>query len=346
MLGASIQQPVQLLEAPRAPPQHLPERLPQRPDRTLHLPLVRTLPGPARIHAETAHPRIRLVGPVQHRGRPRSSRYRRLRVVDPNPQRNPLIPPEQLVMPGVPRRLRLVLARPTELRPAIRQRPQEQPQLRPTGPDRNPLLEPVVLRLDSRWRLHPTNRTHPRHPVLAPQITHHRLVTPRIPVIPNQRLVNQANLARPTLPKKPPVSQTLLDRLHHLPIPVQRRRLTRSTIQSLSRPQALQPIPNRSLRHPQILRQTPHRRPPLTHPARHPNLVHRQLHAPVLPAHQWCPPTSCPPPLAPIPVRKSGCLPTATLRPSPTTCAIRHPSRKARNATARSVALLPPGQPA
>ena len=185
-------------------------------------------------------------------------------------------------MPGVPRQLRLVLARPTELRPAIRQRPQEQPQLRPTRPDRNPLLKPVVLRLHPRRRLHPTDRPHPRRPVLLPHMTHHRLITAPIPVIPNQRLVNQANLARPTLPKKPPVSQTLLDRLHHLPIPVQRRRLTRSTIQSLSRPQALQPIPNRSLRHPQILRQTHYRRPPLTHPARHPNLVHRQLHAPVL----------------------------------------------------------------
>ena len=94
-----------------------------------------------------------------------------------------------------------------------------------------------------RWRLHPTNRTHPRRPVLAPQITHHRLVTPRIPVIPNQRLVNQANLARPTLPKKPPVSQTLLDRLHHLPIPVQRRRLTRA------RPSSLSPAPRRFSRY-------------------------------------------------------------------------------------------------
>ena len=117
-------------------------------------------------------------------------------------------------MPGVPRQLRLVLARPAELRPAIRQLPQQQRQLRPLRPDRNPILEPVVLRLDPRRRLHPTDRPQPRLPVLPPHMTHHRLVTPRIPVIPNQRLVNQTNLARRTLPQKPPVAQSLLDRLH------------------------------------------------------------------------------------------------------------------------------------
>ena len=279
VLGLHVQQPAQLLDAPRTPPQNLPERLAQRPDRTLHLPFVRPLPRPAGVHPETTHPRIRRIRPVQHRRRARSSRYPRLQVVDPNPQRNAPIPPEQHVMPRVPRQLRLVLARPAELRPAIRQRPQQQRQLRPLRPDRNPILEPVVLRLNPRRRLHPTDRSQPRLPVLPPHMTHHRLVTPRIPVIPNQRLVNQTNLARQTLPKKTSVSQTLLDHLHDLLIPIHRRRLSRSTIQPAALPQALQPIPNRTLRNPQILRQPPHRRPPLTHPARHQNLVLRQLHA-------------------------------------------------------------------
>ena len=280
VLGARIQQPAELLEVPGPPPQHLTERLPQDPHRTLHLPLVRSLPRPAGIHPETAHPRIRLVGRVQHRRRPRPPRYRRLRVVDPNPQRNPLIPPEQLVVPGVPRQLRLLLARPAEPRPAIRQRPQQQPQLHPARPDRNPLLEPVVLRLNPRRRLHPANRPHPWPPVLPPQIPHHRLVTPPIPVIPNQHLVDQANLARPALPGEPPVPQPLLDRPHRLLIPVQRRRLPCSTIRPADLLGALQSIAKRTLRHSQVLRQPAHRRPAITHPDRYPNLVLRQLHAP------------------------------------------------------------------
>ena len=185
-------------------------------------------------------------------------------------------------MPRVPRQLRLVLTRPAELRPAIRQRPQQQPQVHPTDPDRDPLLEPVVLRLDPRRRLHPTDRPHPRQPVLPTQMPHQRLVAPRIPVVPNQNLVDQANLARPTLPIEPPVSQPLLDRLHRLLIPIQRRRLTRPTIPHALLLQLLQPIPKRPLGHPQLLRQAPQRRPPLTHPDHHPNLFPRQLHAPDL----------------------------------------------------------------
>ena len=111
-----VQQPAQFLNLP-APRRRTPQSPAASAARS-------TFPLSGCVHPES-HTRIR---PVQHRRRPRSTRYRRLRVVDPNPQRNALIPLEQRVMPRVPRQLRLVLARPAELRPAIRQRPQQQRQ--------------------------------------------------------------------------------------------------------------------------------------------------------------------------------------------------------------------------
>ena len=315
---------------PAPAPQNLPERLPKRPHRTLHLPLVRSLPRPARIHPETTHPRIRRIRPVQHRRRARSARYRRLRVVDPNPQRNAPIPLEQRVMPRVPRQLRLVLARPAELRPAIRQRPQQQRQLRPLRPDRNPILEPVVLRLDPRRRLHPTDRSQPRLPVLPPHMTHHRLVAPLIPVSPEPapRKSDEPGMAAdppqedarlPDAPGSPPPpphthpepSPAALDHPNALPHP------TASADTEPHPPSPPDPSPASATTPPAHASCPPPVPRPLSTSCARP------------PAHEWCPPSASLPVLAPITLRKSRCLPTATLRLSPTAC--RAAGRRERN---------------
>ena len=66
-------------------------------------------------------------------------------------------------------------------------------------PQRNPQLEPVVLRLDPRSGLHPPVRPLPRNPIPPPQVPNHRPVSPPVSVVPAPHLVDLPNLCRTTL---------------------------------------------------------------------------------------------------------------------------------------------------
>ena len=116
--------------------------------------------------------------------------------------------------------LALILAHPAELRPAMRQRADRRLDPPLASLQRYPHLEPVVLRLHPRGRLHTPERPEPRLPVLAFQVPYHRLVAALVAVVPNQDLIDLTDLGRATLTRQPAVLQSHLDRLDDIRVAI------------------------------------------------------------------------------------------------------------------------------
>ena len=313
----AVQKRLELLQRSCPPPEDLREGPSKCPHRALRLPLVRALPGPARIDLEAQGPRKDLVRPVEHGVTSGSRRHPRLEIVDPGPERHASVALEQCQVTRVPRQLALVPAHPAEPCPTVRQGPHQR--LDPTSlrPDRGPHLEPVMLGLDPRRGLHPPQRPELRLPIPTIQVADHRSVAPRIAMVSHQNPVDLLRLARPSLPRQPPISQTLLDRQHRRLISVQRRRLHRPPIRLRLGPH-LQPVPEGAFRYLELLCQLSDRCPSILHRSRHHHLLLGQLHA-LAPGRETLP-GGDPPPRLPsrTQVRKTGCPQSSNLGVSPT----------------------------
>ncbi len=123
-----------------------------------------------------------------------------------NQQRRASVASKSLKMPRVRRRLTLILAHPAELRPAMRQRADQRLDAPLPSPKRHPHLAPLTVGLHARGRLPTPERPRPRPPVLAPQVTRHRLAVVPVPVVSDQELVDLSGLSWPT-PRVPPTSR-------------------------------------------------------------------------------------------------------------------------------------------
>ena len=114
-------------------------------------------------------------------------------------------------------RLMYLLLRGGPLRPAMRQRADQRLDPPLSSPKQHLHLEPVVLGLHARRRLHSPQCPRPRPPVLAPQVPHHCLVAAPVAVVPDQELVDLSRLGWTTLARHTTIVQRPLDRLDRPP---------------------------------------------------------------------------------------------------------------------------------
>src|SRR5690606_35127062 len=194
------------------------------------------------------------VGAVEDRRGPTTPGDAGLEVIDPDPERHPAVATEELQVPRVPRQLVSARAHPRKAGPAVRQHAHEAEERLLDTADPAPHLEPVVLRLHSGRRLHAPQRPHRRRPVAAPDMPHHALVAPRKAILAGEDLVDLPRLGRPALTRQPHVLQSLEHAVDRFLVAIGRGPLPAPPVRPLALRKSPQPVAERALPHPELLR--------------------------------------------------------------------------------------------